>query len=83
MKLGVIYVLEKDNAIDVEAPDLKRPLRSATSTAAKRICGLDSTVPTVDLMPSGCSDGVYVFRFVNDSNTLCWLNSVIGVTFVM
>ncbi len=72
-------------AVDVQANTsavLKRPHRDSMPRTAKKVCP-EFPLPAEDLMSSGSSDGVYVFRFLNDSNTLCWLNSGIGVMIVM
>ena len=72
-------------AVDVLASTsavLKRPHRDSMPRAAKKVCP-EFPLLTDDFMSSGSSDGVHVFRFLNDSNTLCWLNSVIGVMIVM
>jgi hypothetical protein len=72
-------------AVDVQGNTsavLKRPHRDSMPRIAKKVCP-EFPLPTEDLMSSGSSDGVHVFRFINDTNTLCWLNSVIGVMIVM
>jgi hypothetical protein len=71
-------VLAKSSAIALGAPESKRPHRDSVPRVAKKFRGLTPTVATEDLMSSGSSELVYVFRFLNETNTLCWLNCVIG-----